>query len=780
MAQNSISRLRYMPLAWLSGGFLLGIVLGSIFSVDWRIWTVLSGIGLILGWLEWRLRASLTFLEGWRKISSLPLGIILAVALLGAARYQSVQPNFTDSDLAWYNGLARVRLTGEIIKPPDFRENSTLLQVEVSQLSYPGSTVSRAVHGKLTVILAPGGNWQYGDVIEIEGLPGVPFENEDFSYRDYLARQSVYSVMQFPYMHWTGEQKGNPVLAILYKLRGRAEEVTLRLLPQPEASLLAGILLGQDQHMPDSLKSAFRDTGTAHIYAISGFNIAILAGLFASIAGKIFPKKWATPAAIGAITLYTLLVGAEPPVVRAAIMGGFGLFGRLLGRKQAGENSLTFAAAAMCLFNPMLPWDPSFQLSFMATLGLVLYAEPLQNGFHRLLENRVNPALAAGLEGVVGDYLLVTLAAQITVFPVITAHFQRISLISLIANPLILPPQPLVMTLGGAAVLAGMIFLPLGQGLAYLAYPLMAYTTRLAEWLGNLPGASMAVIGFPIWAVGLFYMILFGITLWKSASVRIQERILAGGLVGLGLLSIFVWRAALAASDGKLHLTLLNVPDGPAVLIRSPGGQAILLNGSSSMDSLASELGRRISPLARRLDMLVITSSGTSIKGLSAIAERFPPGQVIWNEKAADSNAGSALKGILLEKSLTPQFLQEGQIVQLDHGAQIQVLAHNSEGTALLLEYDNFRVLIPGGIRLEQILKQTDMELKGITILILSEEEAESDQSVVWKELMPGTIFYWGAVQPDGESSPNRLAIQDSRWIEISTDGAKMWLEKGN
>jgi competence protein ComEC len=779
MAQSPVSRLRYMPLAWLSGGFLIGILLGSILHLDWPFWAALAGLFLCVGLLELRFSTFPTILDGWRRISSIPLGIVLAVVMIGAARYQSAQSIFTDTDLAWYNDLARVRLEGEIVHSPDVRESSTLLRVEVTALSYPDSTISRPIHGRLMVILAPGGNWHYGDKIELEGLPAKPFESEDFSYSDYLARQSMYTVMQFPHIHWIASGKGNPLLAALYKLRDRAEEVTMKILPQPEASLLAGILLGQDQHMPDNLKTAFRDTGTAHIYAISGFNIAILAGLFSSLAGKLFSKKWAPLVAFTGITFYTLLVGAEPPVVRAAIMGGLSLFGRQLGRKQAGENSLVFAAATMCVFNPMLPWDPSFQLSFMATLGLVLYADPLQRGFAHLLENRISPALAAWLEGVVGEYILVTLAAQITVFPVITAHFQRISLVSLLANPLILPPQPLVMTLGGAAVLAGMVFLPLGQGLAYLAYPLLAYTTRLAEWLGSLPGASLAVNGFPLWAVGLFYLVLFGLTLWKIIPGHVQERILSGGLVGIGLLSIVVWRAALAAPDGKLHLTLLNVPDGPALMIRSPGGQTLLLNGSSSADVLGTALGRRISPLSRRLDMLIITSSGNSIKGLATIAERFPPEQVLWNETAADSSPGLFLGEIMAKQNLTPQFLQEEEIFQLSQGVQVRVLIHNTKGTALLLEWNHFRILIPGNISLADLQDRADSELNGVSIVILSEEEAGSTQVVDWNDLNPGVIILSGPLLPGEEIFSNWIAIQNANWLEISTDGAKMWLEKG-
>ena len=125
----------------------------------------------------------------------------------------------------------------------------------------------------------------------------------------------------------------------------RSAAVLEQLYPQPESALMAGILLGDDSGLPEDAQQAFRDTGTAHIVAISGFNIAILAGLIVLLLGKILPRATAALGAVIWIGAYTLLVGGSPPVVRAAIMGAVGLFGGLIGRRQAGVNSLTFTAA---------------------------------------------------------------------------------------------------------------------------------------------------------------------------------------------------------------------------------------------------------------------------------------------------------------------------------------------------------------------------------------------------------------------------------------------------
>ena len=141
------------------------------------------------------------------------------------------------------------------------------------------------------------------------------------------------------------------------------------------------------------------------------------------------------------------MVGAQASVVRAAVMGSLGVLGQQVGRKQSGINALAFCAALMAFANPLILEDVGFQLSFGATLGLVWFGDPLQHGLVRLVEKRFPaPAVRFAAEAV-GEYCLLTLAAQVTTLPIIAFHFQRVSLISAIANPLILPPQPLVMFL---------------------------------------------------------------------------------------------------------------------------------------------------------------------------------------------------------------------------------------------------------------------------------------------------------------------------------------------
>jgi len=255
-----------------------------------------------------------------------------------------------------------------------------------------------------------------------------------------------------------------------------------------------------------------------------------------------------------------VLVGASPSVLRAAIMGGFTLVARRLGRRQTGINTLAITAAIMAGFSPSALWDLGFQLSFAATLGLVLYAEPLQTWFTDLLARRLPIETARRVAGPVGSYFLFTLAAQVMTLPIIAYHFQRISLVSILVNPIVLPVQPPLMIFGGLAVLLGMAWQPLGQVIAYLAWPFVVFTIRSVEWFATFPRGSAPLGSVALVVVIGIYLLILGLTVWRA---RLRPYLLTLGpvtlLVVFGLMTVFVWREAFAAPDGRLHVTFLDV-----------------------------------------------------------------------------------------------------------------------------------------------------------------------------------------------------------------------------
>jgi competence protein ComEC len=772
-----------VPLLWLSVAFMVGIIIGSTFSLGWLV----VGMGLLLGlgaaWLERRWLARGKPAARWQKISPVPAGFLLAAIMFGVYRYQVSIPVWTEADLAWYNDIGAVQIRGWISAPPDERDRIDILEITAEEIAASTNDDLKindiAVEGKLIAMVRAGRDWQYGDEVLLTGPLETPPENEEFSYRDYLARQGIYSYIGYPQMKKLGSGRGNLLMKSTTALRDRAYEFINSSLPQPEASLLAGILLGIETDIPANVEDAFQETGTTHIIAISGFNIAILAGLFISLSSRFFPKRWAPWIALAGISFYTVLVGAAPPVVRAAVMGGVGLFGKMFGRRQTGANSLTFTAAAMCLFNPDLLWDAGFQLSFAATMGLVLYADPLQASCERLAERWFSQETARRIAAPISEYFLFTLAAQVTTLPIIAWHFHRISLSSMLANPLILPPQPLVMIGGGLAVLLGLVFPWLGKLAMGLTWPLLAYTIRTVELLAKLPQGSLGLGQVSVWGIAGFYLLLLGLTLgWKKLSTprRLSMRWMAASLVVL-LAAALAWQSVFTAPDDRLHITVLGVDEGPALLVQGSQGNIVMINGGARASQLSDALGRRLPFQRRRLDgLLLVPGSASSLEGLPETLARFPAQAAYISGDLEQWQVGRKLVDDFSARGLPVHDLAAGEHLLVDEETAIHVLAITPKGTALLIEQGAFRMLIPNGVSLYTLQMRGHTHSLGAILLCAADLEMQSPAD--WQGLAPGAIILAEPV-PGVPVKPPWLNLGPHLWLELTTDGEQMWVNAG-
>ena len=250
------------------------------------------------------------------------------------------------------------------------------------------------------------------------------------------------------------------------------------------------------------------------------------------------------------------------------------------------------------------------------------------------------------------QFVTLTVAAEITTLPVVAYHFKQISLIAPVVNAFILPVQPAVMVLGGAAIFTSLFIYPVGQLLAWVAWPPTAYTIRLVELFDAVPHAVIYLGSFSVAAVLLFYGVLMGVTL---AGPRIMDYIRSLKLrlaqVGIGvvltillLAALIISRSLALAPDGRLHATFLDVGSADAVLIQGPDGGRVLIGAGPSAISISDALGRRTSPFDHDLDWLVIASAEEDeVAALPALLPRFPPHAVLWGapEQASFSAAAA-------------------------------------------------------------------------------------------------------------------------------------------
>jgi competence protein ComEC len=330
----------------------------------------------------------------------------------------------------------------------------------------------------------------------------------------------------------------------------------------------------------------------------------------------------------------------------------------------------------MSLLNPYVLWDVGFQLSFVATLGLLLYVPRLQAAFDTLLEGRMSASRARQIARLLNDSLLVTLAAFLVTAPLIVLYFHRVSLVGFLTNFLVLPIQPAVMLLGGAATLLQMLanalspvpflgLLPaaLAQVLAWGAYVCLQYTILAVQVTAAIPYGSFEISRVDVPLVVLLYAALLFVTRLgvKRSAALVMSRVWVP-ITLLAVATLFVWTTALAAPDPRTRITFVAAESGDATFLRTGDDYRILINGTDAPNTLLAFLGNQLPPWDRRIDLVVVTHADLgNLASLNAVLERYDVGTVL--EPPAPARGGVSYekwRELIGDKEIAAHVAEEG------------------------------------------------------------------------------------------------------------------------
>jgi len=484
-----------LALAWMVGIFLAD----ALHAPLWYLVAGSIGFGVPAMALRQHPRLRLTFLA-------------LCVAAAGGARLAAAEIPALPHSIRLLNDSGEVQIRGIVVEDP--RRLADGQRVVIAADSVRAGESWQPAEGLALVTLPRYPERFYGDRLELTGTlttPRAAARSGDFDYRVYLARRGIFSLMKPERSRLIASNQGHPVMTALLGFRDHARRVLLRELPEPQAALAVGILLGLQSSIPDDMLDHFSATGTSHILVISGWNITIIsAALYTLADGMKLERRKAFWSILITIWVYTLFVGATPTVIRAAVMGSIVVLGQRLERPAHAWTTLFAACWAMTVWNPQTLWDMGFQLSALATASLFAYGK----GTEALL---MRTPLRVGWLDWAREALTATLAAQILALPLILYAFGNLSLIAPLANVVMLPMVPSAMLFGALALVGGMIWLPLGQLLALPAYLFLAWLTEGARLFGQLPWAAVQLPPFPLWLLLAYYAIVVGAWLWNAS-----------------------------------------------------------------------------------------------------------------------------------------------------------------------------------------------------------------------------------------------------------------------
>jgi competence protein ComEC len=505
-----------------------------------------------------------------------------------------------------------------------------------------------------------------GDVVQVEGRTRP---RPDSPYGSYLARLGAWGTLDARSLSVI-DRPTDPVTRLEHARRGTGDLLT-RVLPEPEAGLAAGILIGLRDRVDRDVAAAFTTAGVSHVVAISGWNIAIVAAGVTAIAGGLGRRRRSVVTVV-AIVAYIAFAGASPSVLRAGAMAGVVLFARESGRAGRAAAALCWAATLLLISDPSLIGDAGFQLSSLATAGLIAWATPLSERLDRWSGGR--------LPGWLAESLGVSLAAQLATLPVVLASFGRLSVIApavnLLVVPLVAPAMAagLLAMAGGGLVALGMPD-AVGSILAAPGWVALRLIIGIVDLAAAVPFASIAVepaIGVGLGA-GSAALIVAGTT-WRPAKRSMasstipvpspavqprpeqrQDRPMMLRLATIGLVIAIAVAGAVAVTRpaGVARISVLDVGQGDAILVEGSAGGRLLVDGGPDPDRLLVQLDRRIPPWDRRIDAVILSHPHEDhVAGLALLLARYHVGRVLepgmrgpgpgyaaWLERLARPNA---------------------------------------------------------------------------------------------------------------------------------------------
>lgn len=516
---------------------------------------------------------------------------------------------------------------------------------------------------------------QYGDHVRIKLLliePGASRNPGTFNFKNYLAQKQVFACAYIDDndVCIIGKNKGNILIKMGFFLRDRIVGTIKQSVKGQQGLLLNAMLIGYTSELGKEVEEAFRIAGLSHIMAVSGANIAFLVLPVLYVFKKFrIAKRKASIIAILAVSIFVLITGFEPSVERAAIMALVILSGNILFRETEIYTSIAFSALIMMIVNPMVLYNIGFQLSFAATLSLVMFYTPIRS--IKILE---------ALPKVISETLASTIAAQIGVLPISILCFNFISLVSLLTNIFVVPLTGIVTILGLAGALAGQIWLLPARLIGYINYILLSFILQIVKMSSSFEWSSVSVPSTTFfWAVLYYISVWYFIYYCYNKKISVPYTKVAASL----FIFSFILQAAIMLPR-KLEIVFLDVGEGDSCYIKTPSGKSILIDGGP-LEGEKILFPFLLDSGVNRLDAAIITHAHADhVNGFYYILNMFKTDMILLPDYPEAKQDFEKILQICDIKNIPVFYCRAGDNIVFDNNISMQVMWPDEEDYSFL------------------------------------------------------------------------------------------------
>jgi competence protein ComEC len=608
----------------------------------------------------------------WRKGRTVPC-IMLAFFLLGYVEFMAAEHKRAESFVGYHDEDVVIR--GVVMSAPEIKGEKLSCIVRANGIKKSGESSFKDTDGSVMLGTLYKGSelpFDYGSGITCGGRltkPGGARNPGGFDYDLYLAQKGAgASVFAYPDDISAEERAGgNFFVRLGLFIRKRIVDVIEKSLPRQQAGLLNGMLIGYREGLTDEMQEAFSDAGLLHVMAVSGANVAFLAAPLSFLLKLLrIRKRAANLIIIAFLNLFACVAGFEPSVLRAVSMACVLLLAAVIYREPDIYTTIAVSCIIMLVISPYMLFNIGFQLSYAATLGIVM----LYGNISKVIRCRFIPGKAA-------DVIAATLAAQIGVFPVTLIHFNKFSVISVIPNILAAPLLGIITVLGALMALLGQFTPVLSVLIGYLNNILLSTVLYITKWSASLSFASVRMVTPPIAAVIIYYSVVLYL-LWYAPlkGIKVKTRhISVILLLSAAVCLMYVVRPAC------LEVVFLDVGQGDSIFIRTSGGKTILVDGGgNSNPAVVSKVGElTVVPFlldsgVSGLDAVIATHAHTDhIQGLMDVIEMISVKQV-FIPSLGDEACFAELLGAAERKGIPVTRCSGGMVLCPDRHTAMYVL----------------------------------------------------------------------------------------------------------